>query len=86
MKDRRGQGILVNLKDAWEEKLTCGSAKRDGKEWYEPGPHSEEMRVLSKKFGMLHGISSLLNLATIISAIAYGFTLGSRLQSIVDKV
>ncbi|KHN99600.1 uncharacterized protein MAM_02453 [Metarhizium album ARSEF 1941] len=63
-----------------------GQAKRDGKEWYEPGPHSEEMRALSKKFGMLHGISSLLNLATYVSALAYGFTLGSRLQSIVDKV
>ncbi|OAQ70157.2 hypothetical protein VFPPC_02671 [Pochonia chlamydosporia 170] len=63
-----------------------GQAKRDGKEWYEPGPHSEEMRALSKKFGMLHGISSLLNLATFISAVTYGFTLGSRLQYIVDKV
>ncbi|KFG86220.1 hypothetical protein MANI_026927 [Metarhizium anisopliae] len=63
-----------------------GQAKRDGKEWYEPGPHSDEMRALSKKFGMLHGVSSLLNLATFVSALAYGFTLGSRLQSVVDKI
>ncbi|KAG6000940.1 hypothetical protein E4U21_004864 [Claviceps maximensis] len=63
-----------------------GQAKRDGKEYYEEGPHSEEMRALSKKFGKLHGLSSLLNLVTIASAVAYGFTLGSRLQSIVDTV
>ncbi|KAK2592907.1 hypothetical protein QQS21_009402 [Conoideocrella luteorostrata] len=63
-----------------------GQGKRDGKEWHVEGPHSEEMRALSKKFGMLHGISSLLNLTTIISAVAYGFTLGSRLQSVVDKI
>ncbi|QPH01426.1 hypothetical protein C2857_005626 [Epichloe festucae Fl1] len=63
-----------------------GQAKRDGKEYYEEGPHSEEMRALSKKFGKLHGISSFLNLLTLVSAVTYGFTLGSRLQSIVDKV
>lgn len=67
-------------------RLTHSTAKRDGKEWYEPGPHSDEMRALSKKFGMLHGVSSLLNLATFVSALAYGFTLGSRLQSVVDKI
>lgn len=37
------------------------------------------MRALNSKFGMLHGISSLLNLATIVAAIAYGFTLGARI-------
>ncbi|KAG5977510.1 hypothetical protein E4U55_006739 [Claviceps digitariae] len=63
-----------------------GQVKRDGKEYYEEGPHSEEMRALSKKFGRLHGISSLLNLFTIGAAVTYGFTLASRLQSIVDKV
>ncbi|KAJ2980966.1 hypothetical protein NQ176_g2327 [Zarea fungicola] len=56
-----------------------GQAKRDGKQWHEEGPHSDEMRALSKRFGMLHGISSLLNLAAIISSITYGFTLGARL-------
>ncbi|KAG6038529.1 hypothetical protein E4U41_004122 [Claviceps citrina] len=63
-----------------------GQVRRDGKQYWEPGPHSEEMRALNKKFGKLHGISSLLNLVTIASAVTYGFTLGSRLQSIVDKV
>lgn len=54
-------------------------AKRDGKQWYEPGQQSEEMRALSKRFGFLHGISSLLNLGAFIASIVYGFTLGSRL-------
>ncbi|KAG6097193.1 hypothetical protein E4U30_000845 [Claviceps sp. LM220 group G6] len=63
-----------------------GQAKRDGKQYYEEGPHSEEMRALSKKFGMLHGVSSLLNLFTIGAAVTYGFTLGSRLQSIVERI
>ncbi|KOS19438.1 putative mitochondrial outer membrane protein [Escovopsis weberi] len=57
-----------------------GQAKRDGKEWYESGPQSDEMRALSKKFGILHGISSLLNLGTFIAALTYGFTLASRIQ------
>jgi hypothetical protein len=38
------------------------------------------MQALNKKFGMLHGISSLLNLSTFIAAVVYGFTLGSRLH------
>ncbi|PHH89097.1 hypothetical protein CDD83_6640 [Cordyceps sp. RAO-2017] len=56
-----------------------GQSKRDGKNWYDQGPHSDEMLALNKKFGMVHGISSLINLTTIISAVAYGFTLGSRM-------
>lgn len=43
------------------------------------------MRALSKKFGILHGISSLVNLATFISAVTYGFTLGARIQSVADR-
>lgn len=65
--------------------LTNATVKRDGKEWYAEGPHSDEMQALNKKFGMLHGISSLLNLSTVIAAVAYGFTLGGRIQSIADK-
>ncbi|KAI9166681.1 mitochondrial outer membrane protein [Paramyrothecium foliicola] len=57
-----------------------GQVKRDGKEWYAEGPHSEEMQALNKKFGVLHGVSSLLNLGTLVSLIAYGFTLGARIQ------
>ncbi|KAM4060335.1 hypothetical protein HRG_002089 [Hirsutella rhossiliensis] len=61
-----------------------GQVKRDGKEWYEQGPHSEEMRALNKRFGMLHGISSLINLATLFSALAYGFTIGARVQTMAN--
>jgi p-aminobenzoyl-glutamate transporter AbgT len=61
-----------------------GQGKRDGKEWDTTGNHSQEMRALNKKFGILHGVSSLLNLTTFIAALAYGFTLGARVQSILD--
>ncbi|KAM0346459.1 hypothetical protein ACHAPU_005524 [Fusarium lateritium] len=61
-----------------------GQVKRDGKEWYAEGPHSDEMKVLNRKFGMLHGISSLLNLVTFAAAIGYGFTLGGRVMSVAD--
>ncbi|KAJ4141491.1 hypothetical protein NW768_000704 [Fusarium equiseti] len=61
-----------------------GQVKRDGKEWYAEGPHSDEMKTLNRKFGMLHGISSLLNLATFVAAIGYGFTLGGRVLSVAD--
>ncbi|KAG7137131.1 putative mitochondrial outer membrane protein like [Verticillium longisporum] len=53
--------------------------KKDGKKSYDPAPHSQEMQALNKRFGKMHGISSLLNLGTFIATIAYGFTLGSRL-------
>lgn len=44
------------------------------------------MQALNKRFGILHGVSSLLNLATIVATIAYGFTLGARVQSIADRI
>ncbi|EHA53988.1 hypothetical protein MCOR27_006884 [Pyricularia oryzae] len=54
--------------------------KKDGKRSYDPAPHSEEMKALNKKFGILHGISSLLNLGTFIALICYGFTLAGHLH------
>lgn len=54
--------------------------KKDGKKSWEPAPQSQEMIALNKKFGKLHGISSLLNLTTFIATIAYGFHLGGRLH------
>ncbi|KAJ2897782.1 mitochondrial outer membrane protein [Zalerion maritima] len=53
--------------------------KEDGKKSYDEGPHSEEMRALNKRFGMLHGVSSLLNLATFLAQVWYGFSLAGRL-------
>ncbi|KAI1469359.1 uncharacterized protein F4812DRAFT_422803 [Daldinia caldariorum] len=54
--------------------------KKDAKASYEKGAHSEEMAVLNKKFGQLHGISSLTNLITLIATIVYGVNLSSRLE------
>lgn len=52
---------------------------RDGKKSYDAGPHSPEMQRLNKKFGMLHGISSLTNLAGFFAEIYYGIVLAQRL-------
>lgn len=68
----------------WRDALTGPIVKRDGKEWYADGPHSDEMKALNKRFGILHGISSLVNLTTFFAAVAYGFTLGGRVLSVAD--
>ncbi|KAH8909520.1 hypothetical protein BR93DRAFT_965611 [Coniochaeta sp. PMI_546] len=54
--------------------------RKDGKKSYDPPPHSQEMLKLNKKFGKLHGISSLLNLTTFIASIIYGITLSARIE------
>jgi hypothetical protein len=53
---------------------------KDGKKYFEQGPHSDAMRKLNKQFGMLHGLSSLANLFEIIATIAYGVILSQRIQ------
>lgn len=60
--------------------LTGRAEKKDGKKSYDPPPHSREMQALNRKFSMLHGVSSLLNLSTFIAAVTYGVTLSSRLS------
>ncbi|KAG8624151.1 hypothetical protein KVT40_009127 [Elsinoe batatas] len=52
---------------------------RDGKKSYDAGPHSPEMQRLNKKFGILHGVSSLSNLIGWGGAMWYGLLLASRL-------
>ncbi|KAE8322865.1 protein of unknown function DUF4149 [Aspergillus parasiticus SU-1] len=52
---------------------------RDGKKSYDPPPHSKEMVALNKKFGRLHGFSSLINLVCLGATIYYGAVLGKRL-------
>lgn len=37
------------------------------------------MIKLNKKFGKLHGVSSLLNLTTFIASIVYGVALSARI-------
>ncbi|KAJ9207366.1 hypothetical protein DTO164E3_640 [Paecilomyces variotii] len=51
----------------------------DGKKSYDPAPHSKEMLALNKRFGKLHGYSTLVNLAAILATISYGYVLGKRI-------
>ncbi|KAH8815691.1 hypothetical protein F5884DRAFT_817941 [Xylogone sp. PMI_703] len=53
---------------------------RDGKKSYDPAPHSQEMQKLNKAFGQLHGISTLVNLVSIIASMWYGVTIAGRLD------
>jgi hypothetical protein len=52
---------------------------KDGKKSYDAGPHSVEMQKLNKRFGKLHGVSSLLNLASFLATVAYGVSIAARL-------
>jgi hypothetical protein len=52
----------------------------DGKSCQDPNP-SDEMRSLNKRFGKIHGISVLLNLAGIISLALYGIILSDHIVS-----
>lgn len=52
---------------------------RDGKKSYDAGPHSAEMQALNKRFGKLHGASSLANIIACIATVVYGVHLGNRL-------
>lgn len=53
---------------------------RDGKKSYDPAPHSKEMMALNKKFGRLHGLSSLINMVSLIATVYYGVVLSKRLS------
>lgn len=53
---------------------------KDGKKSYDDGPHTEEMKALNKRFGILHGISSLANLVGLGAMIWYGAVLGENLS------
>ncbi|PGH15088.1 hypothetical protein AJ79_02614 [Helicocarpus griseus UAMH5409] len=52
----------------------------DGKKSYDPAPHSKEMLRLNKSFARMHGVSSLVNLAALISTIWYGVVLANRIE------
>ena len=53
---------------------------RDGKKAYDAGPHSDAMQALNRKFGILHGASSLVNIFACIATVWYGFTLADRMS------
>jgi hypothetical protein len=52
---------------------------KDGKKYYDAGPHSEDMQKLNRRFSSLHGVSSLVNVLEIVITIWYGIGLASRL-------
>ena len=52
---------------------------KDGKKSYDSPPHSKEMQELNKKFGQLHGASSLANLISWAATLWYGFYLAGRI-------
>ncbi|KAF1833463.1 hypothetical protein BDW02DRAFT_380338 [Decorospora gaudefroyi] len=49
---------------------------RDGKKSYDAGPHSKEMEELNRRFGVLHGVSSLVNMVGLGAMVWYGGVLG----------
>ncbi|KAJ5212172.1 uncharacterized protein N7498_003818 [Penicillium cinerascens] len=53
---------------------------RDGKRSYDPAPHSKEMVALNKRFGRVHGMSSLVNMVSLIATVWYGAVLSKRLE------
>jgi len=57
-----------------------GTETRDGKKYYDDGPHSKEMERLNKAFSQMHGISALVNLLGLGVTMWYGFLLAERLQ------
>ncbi|QDS74046.1 hypothetical protein FKW77_009190 [Venturia effusa] len=52
---------------------------RDGKKCYDAGPQSREMQALNRKFSVLHGVSSLVNMVEVVVLFWYGGVLGGRL-------
>ncbi|KAF1948969.1 hypothetical protein CC80DRAFT_520820 [Byssothecium circinans] len=52
----------------------------DGKKSYDKGEHSEEMKRLNREFGVLHGVSSLVNLVGFLGMVWYGVLLGEGLR------
>jgi hypothetical protein len=52
---------------------------RDGKKYWQEGEKSVEMQKLNKRFSVLHGVSSLINMVAIGATVYYGFVLGDRL-------
>lgn len=52
---------------------------RDGKKYYDPGPHSEAMQKLNYNFMVLHSLSSVVNVIELGVSIWYGFKLAQRM-------
>ncbi|KAJ7081977.1 hypothetical protein C8R43DRAFT_1092802 [Mycena crocata] len=50
--------------------------KEEGKAYNESGV-SEQMKALNRRFGTLHGVSSLMNLGAVVSLIFHGLWIGN---------
>ncbi|KAJ7169490.1 hypothetical protein C8R46DRAFT_896230 [Mycena filopes] len=50
--------------------------KEEGKSYSESGV-SDDMRALTRRFGMLHGVSSLANLGAVVALIFHGLWIGN---------
>ncbi|KAI9929276.1 hypothetical protein ASPWEDRAFT_168884 [Aspergillus wentii DTO 134E9] len=65
----------INVMRERKHQETC-----DGKKSYDPAPHSKEMMALNKRFGRIHGASSLLNMVSLAVTIYYGAVLSKRIS------
>ena len=79
MKQRKHQGTFYTA-NIQGRSTDLVAETRDGKKSYDPGPHSKGMQRLNKRFGALHGASSLVNLIALLTTISYGGTLAEMLE------
>ncbi|KAF3905625.1 hypothetical protein ABW21_db0201984 [Orbilia brochopaga] len=59
---------------------TTEGAERGGERESEEVRVSPEMKALNKRFGMWHGVSSLLNMGSVIGTIGYGVLLAGKIK------
>ena len=84
MKERKHQGKIrwnraVLRRVPASADTDTATETRDGKKYYDPGEKSSEMKRLNKSFGVLHGVSSGLNLLGTFAMFYYGATLADLL-------
>ncbi|KAI0476800.1 hypothetical protein F4859DRAFT_514132 [Xylaria cf. heliscus] len=53
---------------------------KDSKRSKDKASSSKDLKALNKKFGKLHGYSSLFNLVTFVATVAYGVQLSARIN------
>jgi hypothetical protein len=83
MKERKHQGETIRKRSSSRIPASMdtdtAAETRDGKKYYDPGEKSTEMTRLNKSFGLLHGVSSGLNLLGTFAMFYYGATLADLL-------
>jgi hypothetical protein len=52
---------------------------RDGKPYYQEGEKSAEMKKLNTRFGVLHGVSTVVNMVGFGASVWYGFLIAERM-------